>query len=119
MSVSPTPVWQPASVNLCLGVFAMVPLFCAHWLITYLPRMDCRSIDDMEGPNPGNCTYQFLDHYPPVLGGLFVFGFVLLLLVLLVNVLVPLKADRNVFAWLAWTPLIAVPYLLLYLNTAG
>ncbi|MEV2275481.1 hypothetical protein AB0I72_07830 [Nocardiopsis sp. NPDC049922] len=115
----PTPVWKPVVANLFLGVFALIPLFFVFWLVTYLLPMDCRSVEEMGAPGIENCNYTTLDHYPVVLTGLVVFGGLLILLTLLVDVAIPLWRKRSPGPWLAWTPLIAVPYLVFHLLTGG
>lgn len=115
-----TPKWAPVVANLVMGLFAVVPIYCAYWLATRLAPMDCRDISDMyETPPPTNCDFHVLDHYPIFQAGLLLTGTILLVLILLIDVFLPLVTKRNPLAWLVWTPLIAIPYALLALVFAS
>ncbi|WP_103937793.1 hypothetical protein [Thermomonospora echinospora] len=104
---------MPGLVNLALGVPAMLPLYLAWWLWTeYLP-MDCRSPADVTKPGLTNCYYPTLDHAPVVMFLLVVTGVPLLALVLVVDVLLPLRREgRRLGTWLGMATLIPVPFLI-------
>ncbi|MFJ8584643.1 hypothetical protein ACIRD2_08270 [Streptomyces sp. NPDC093595] len=99
-----------ATVNLALGVPAMIPLYSAWWLLSeYLP-MDCRTTEDMARPGLADCDYHTLDHAPVMMLLLAVTGLIMLLLVLVVDVLLPLRRDDRLRAWLGTALLIPVPF---------
>ncbi|MFD3453257.1 hypothetical protein ACFWVC_13870 [Streptomyces sp. NPDC058691] len=101
-------------VNLALGVPAVVPLYCAWWLLTeYLP-MDCRSVSDASAPGfSGTCDYHVLDHAGPVMFLLALSGLFVLALVLLVDVAVPRSKGRPVRPWALAGLVVPVPFLAL------
>ncbi|MET9430081.1 MULTISPECIES: hypothetical protein [unclassified Streptomyces] len=103
-------VWLPGVVNLALGVPAMIPLHLAWWLWTeYLP-MDCRSVAEAARPGLTNCNYTTLDHAGPAMFLLAVSGLLVLGLVLLVDVLLPLRRGGRRGVWLGTAVLVPVPF---------
>ncbi|MFI9593719.1 hypothetical protein [Nonomuraea sp. NPDC052265] len=99
-------------VNLALGVPASIPLCLGWWLLTeYLP-MDCRSTDDLAKPGLVNCNYTTLDHSGVVMLLLAVTGVVTLTLVVVVDVVLPLRRRRGLAAWLGTATLIPLPFAL-------
>lgn len=101
---------MPGMVNLALGVPAMIPLCLAWWLLTeYLP-MDCRSVEDAARPGLADCNYTTLDHAGPVMFLLAVTGLLMLVLVLVVDVLLPLRRGDRLGTWLGTTVLILAPF---------
>jgi hypothetical protein len=104
-------LWAPGLANLALGVPAMLPLYLAWWLWTeYLP-MDCRSPADVSKPGLTNCYYPTLDHAPVVMFLLAVTAVPLLVLVLVVDVLLPLRREgRRLGTWLGMAVLIPIPF---------
>lgn len=103
----------PATVNLALGVPAMIPLYFAWWLLSeYLP-MDCRTTEDLARPGLADCDYHTLDHAPVMMFLLAVTGLLMLLLVLVVDVLLPLRRDDRLRPWLGTALLIPVPFTVL------
>lgn len=103
-------LWVPGIVNLAVGIPAMIPLYLAWWLLTeYLP-MDCRSTGDPAGAGSVNCNYTTLDHAFPVMLLLAVTGLFMLLVVLMVDVLLPLRRGDRLGRWLGTAVLILVPF---------
>ncbi|YCK33350.1 hypothetical protein ACNF49_04355 [Actinomadura sp. ATCC 39365] len=100
----------PALVNLALGVPATLPLALARWLLTdYLP-MDCRSTEDLAKPGLVNCNYTTLDHAGIVMFLLAVTGIVILTLVVVVDVVLPVRRGRGLAARLGTAVLILLPF---------
>ncbi|GAA3964575.1 hypothetical protein GCM10023085_53910 [Actinomadura viridis] len=104
-------LWAPGLANLALGILAMLPLYLAWWLWTkYLP-MDCRSPEDVIKPGVTNCYYPTLDHAPVIMFLLTVTGVPMLVLVLIVDVLLPLRRQgRRLGTWLGMAALIPIPF---------
>lgn len=99
-----------ALVNLALGVPATLPLALAWWLLTeYLP-MDCRSTEDLAKPGLVNCNYTTLDHASVVMFLLAVTGVVILALVVVVDVVLPVRRGRGLAARLGTAVLIPLPF---------
>lgn len=110
-------LWRPGLANLALGVPAMLPFYLAWWLWTeYLP-MDCRSPEDAIEPGLINCYYPTLDHAPVVMLLLIVTGMPLLALMVIVDVLLPLRRGGRRGTWLGMAALIPVP-IVLFLSLA-
>ncbi|MEU2427952.1 hypothetical protein ABZ611_00260 [Streptomyces sp. NPDC007861] len=106
------PPWVSGLVNLLVGVPAIVPLYCAQWLLTkYLP-MDCRDAGDIAVAT--NCDYHTLDHGGPVMVALALSGAFVLALMVLVNGALPLALGRPLRTWLGSAALIVVPYAALW-----
>lgn len=81
------PVWRPVLVNLALGVPAIIPLYCAWWLLARWVPMDCESIGEAVSPGfDGSCYYPTLDHGPIVMAALAVTGLPLLALLVVFDV---------------------------------
>ncbi|MEU8321154.1 hypothetical protein AB0C33_22620 [Nonomuraea sp. NPDC048881] len=100
----------PALVNLALGVPTALPLALARWLLTeYLP-MDCRSTEDLAKPGLVNCNYTTLDHASIVMFLLAVTGVVILALVVVVDVVLPVRRRRGLAARLGTAVLIPLPF---------
>ncbi|MFD5075462.1 hypothetical protein [Streptomyces sp. NPDC058371] len=103
-------VWVPGLVNLGLGVPAMVPLYLLWWLLTeYLP-MDCRSVEDAARSGSVNCNYTTLDHAGVVMFLAAVTGALIVALVLVVDLLLPLRRGARLGPWLGMAALIPVPF---------
>ncbi|MGP4003026.1 hypothetical protein [Streptomyces sp. 8N706] len=104
-------LWIPGVVNLALGVPAMIPLYLTWWLLAeYLP-MDCHSADDLARAGLANCNYHTLDHAGPVMFLLTVTGLFMLVLVLIVDLLLPLRRGDRLGTWLGTAVLIPVPFM--------
>ncbi|WP_395107638.1 hypothetical protein [Actinomadura sp. SCN-SB] len=90
----------------------MLPLYLAWWLWTeYLP-MDCKTTQDLLKPRLTNCYYPTLDHAPVMMFLLAVTGSLLLALVLILDVLLPLRRGGRLRTSLGTTVLIPVPFVI-------
>ncbi|MFE1438848.1 hypothetical protein [Streptomyces sp. NPDC058739] len=96
----------PLLVNLLLGVPALVPLLCARW---YLAHGHCGQ-DDLRRPDLDHCTYDQIESSGFVLFGLVGGGLFVLALVLLADVLGPLRRERPLTPWLVTLPALFGPY---------
>ena len=111
MKRTPVAVWRPVVVNLVLGVLAVVPLYCAYWLLTEYVPMDCESIDEASAPGfTGDCFYPTLDHAGPVTAVLAVTGLPVLALPAVVDVQRPLARGQRLGPWLGSAALVFVPF---------
>jgi len=99
----------PLLVNLLIGVPAIAVWESARW---YAAHGHC-GLDDLDRPDLDGCTYPEIDHSGPVLVFLVVTGLFVLLLVLIADVLLPLRRERPVKPWLLTLPAVVLPYLLL------
>lgn len=109
------PVWWPVVVNLALGVPAILPLYCAWWLVTKWVPMDCESIGEAVSPGfDGSCSYTTLDHGPVMMLLLVVTALPVLLLLVLLDVVWPLAREHRLGPWLAATALVLVPFDVLW-----
>ena len=103
-------LWVPGLVNLVLGIPAMVPLDLAWWLLTeYLP-MDCRNMEDVGRPGHADCEYTTLDYAGPAMFMLAVTGLFMLVLILMVDVVLPLRRGDRLGRWLGTAVLILAPF---------
>jgi hypothetical protein len=112
------PPWARAEVwaNLAIGVPALLPLYCARWLLTEYVPTDCRSVAQSYAPGfSGDCDYHVLDHAGPVMFLLLLTGTFVLALVLVVDVLLPHSRGRSARSWLAAAALVPVPFAALTL----
>lgn len=100
----------PVLVNLGLGVPASVPLYLTWWLLTEYMPMDCRTPEDLAKPGLTNCNHTILDHSYPVMLLLAVTGVLTAVLVVVVDVVLPLRRGRRPTAWLGAAVLIPVPF---------
>ncbi len=108
-------VWRPVVVNLALGVLAVVPLYCAYWLLTEYVPMDCDSMEEALAPGfTGECSYPTLDHAPFVMVLLAVTGLPLLVLLAVVDVGRPLARRQRLGPWLGAAALALVPFGVLW-----
>ncbi|MFJ8503506.1 hypothetical protein [Streptomyces avermitilis] len=106
-------LWMPGLVNLGLGVPALLPLYLMWWLLTEYMPMDCRSIEDAAGAGVANCNYTTLDHAGVVMFLAAVTGVMFLVLVLVVDVLLPLRRGGRLGPWLGMAALIPIPFAVL------
>ncbi|GAA4682772.1 hypothetical protein GCM10023347_42160 [Streptomyces chumphonensis] len=90
--------------NLLIGVLAIVPAFCAHWLVVEYPLVDC-----MGGLG---CDKEAEDHVAGALAGAAVGGVVVLGALLVVDVAVPRQEGWPLRRWLGSAALVPVPFLL-------
>ena len=105
-------LWAPSLINLLLGLPAMIPLYSARWFWTDYFPMDCRSIEDAGRPEVTNCNYTTLDHAAPMMLFLAVSALAMLTLVLVVNVILPLRLGGRLAAWLWASVLLPVPFVM-------
>ncbi|MDP9848301.1 hypothetical protein [Streptosporangium lutulentum] len=103
-------LWGPVLANLGLGVPASVPLYLVWWLLTEYMPMDCKSVEDLTKPGLTNCNYTTLDHAGPIMFLLAVTGVFTLALVVVIDVVLPLRRGRRLAAWLGAAVLIPVPF---------
>ncbi|MFF8590891.1 hypothetical protein ACF061_05525 [Streptomyces sp. NPDC015220] len=99
----------PVLVNLLIGLPAVVVLACARW---YAANGHC-DMGDLRRPDLDGCTYRQIDHSGPILFALVVSGAFVSSLVLIADVLVPLRRGRSPAPWLLTLPVVPLPYVVL------
>lgn len=99
----------PLLVNLLIGVPTTVVVACARW---YAAHGHCQ-YEDLARRGLDGCTYDQIESSGFVLFGLVLFGALVLLLILLFDVLKPLRRERPLPPR-PWTlPAVFLPYALL------
>ena len=95
--------WAPILANLLLGLLAVVPLWCLHWLLVEYPSVDC-------GGSIG-CDKEAGQNALGAAVGAVVSGAIVLGLLLVVDVLMPRQERWPVHPWLGAAVLMPLPYV--------
>ncbi|WP_340562153.1 hypothetical protein [Streptomyces sp. GSL17-111] len=90
-----------ALANLLIGVLAIVPAFCLHWLVVEYPLVDCVS--------GLGCDKEAEDHVAGAMAGAAVGGVVVLGALLVVDVAMPRQEGWPLRRWLGAAVLVPVP----------
>ncbi|MEV7399543.1 hypothetical protein AB0N93_03875 [Streptomyces sp. NPDC091267] len=96
--------WTAAGANLLLGVFAIFPAVCIHWLVTHYLEKDCAATGG------AGC-----DQEPDMLGSFYLeaavaSGLAVLAMTAVVDFLMPRQEGWPLRTWLGMTVLIPVPF---------